>query len=198
MRVHVSNLDSIPLSDEQITALLFSEDPVRPVDYVIVMGGYQQARADRAAELYWRGLTKKIIVTGGMVTGAPCPMSQAKFLASYLGQQGISTNDIFLEDQSQNTPENLKMSARFVGHQPTSLGLVTIPYHILRVRLTAAIVLPEHLVSVFPDSRLYIKDLWPSSEPWRQRVLGEVVKLAEYARKGDIQDSLLDLPGTAR
>jgi len=194
MRVHVSDLDHIELSNEQITALLFSADDLRPVDYALVMGGYQHARADRAAEMYWRGLTRRIIVTGGVTRDAPNPVSQAEFLKAYLLRQGIKEDDLLTEDQSQNTVENLQRSTRLIDRRSATLGLITIPYHALRVRLTAAAAFPEHSALVFPDTRLYIRDVWPSAEPWRERVLSEVVKLAEYARRGDILNALLDLP----
>lgn len=32
----------------------------------MVLGGYQHARAERAAEFYWRGLAKTIAVTDGI------------------------------------------------------------------------------------------------------------------------------------
>ncbi|MGE5590884.1 MAG: hypothetical protein ACM3ZA_09765 [Bacillota bacterium] len=57
MKVHAADLDRIELSDRQISSVLFSVDELQLADYLLVLGGHQHARADRAAEMYWRGLT---------------------------------------------------------------------------------------------------------------------------------------------
>lgn len=195
MKIYTSEIDKIKLDERQITKILFSSDEPQAVDCIMVLGGYQHARADRAAEFYWRGLAKTIAVTGGITGSQVYSISQGRFLANYLIEQGIPEKDIIIEGHSTNTLENIMFGIEEIRNrlgQNKRLGFISIPYHMLRVKL-AAIKLGIDFALYYPDTRSYIKDIWSYSPFWKNKVMEEVKKIGTYCRKGDITDIQIDI-----
>lgn len=94
----------------------YQEKPV-PSDTLIVLGAHLwgdqpspllQYRLDKAIELYHLGYGGKIIVSGAQ--GHDEITTEAKAMAAYLIRNEIPKEDIFLEENSYNTFQNLKYS----------------------------------------------------------------------------------------
>lgn len=121
-------------------------DQSGPVDAIVVMGAAQydgrpspqlQARLDRALELYEEGLAPRIAVTGGSMPGDR--FSEAQASRRYLEQRGVPPEAITGEDRGRSTWESLHaLSEVLEPLDVTSVLLVSDPFHLLRVRLSAA------------------------------------------------------------
>lgn len=118
-------------------------------DYIIIhgsglIGGDQvspllASRIEKAIEAYQAGTKEnvKLIASGGQ--GRDEKITEANAIADYLLNQGISKEDIVLEDKSTTTYENLKYSRDLVstGKEPLKFLFVTNNYHVFRASLYA-------------------------------------------------------------
>ncbi len=114
-------------------------------DVVIVLGAatyhdgvspVYRERLNHGIVLYSQGYVKKIIVTGGFAEGND--WSDAYAAKLYLISQGISEEDILMEEQSTITQENLENSQKLMaalGYQ--SAIIVSDPLHMKRAMLLA-------------------------------------------------------------
>lgn len=81
----------------------------RPADCIVGFGNYNTAIALRAAELYHQKLAPKILFSGGLgrnTDGRWSGSEAARFRDIAVGE-GVSREDIILEDRSTNTAENI-------------------------------------------------------------------------------------------
>lgn len=79
------------------------------------------------------------IVSGGQ--GADEPMSEAQCMYEELVARGIDPDRVWMEDQATSTWTNLQYSAALIeektGSRPTTLGILSSEYHLLRASLQA-------------------------------------------------------------
>lgn len=133
-----------------MTAIFVGENTPRPpkeADVVIVLGARVMPdgelsttllhRIETAYSVYRDGYSEKFIVCGAQ--GSDEPMTEAKAMAEYLIEQGVPAENVFLEDQSFNTVENLKNARKIMDEQGLDSALiVTSDYHVARsLRLCA-------------------------------------------------------------
>src|SRR5207244_2140221 len=95
---------------DAIIQLLFIEDEPRPVDLTVVLGSKDPTTMDRAIELYKRGWTKKILVTGHGPD--PDEVNECELFCRYATDRGVPDKDLFWEPNATNTKENFVLSAR--------------------------------------------------------------------------------------
>ena len=94
---------------------------------------YKQ-RLNHAIKLYNEGKVKKLIVTGGI--GAGNTRSDADVAAEYLTENNIPLEDIFKEDKSTITQENLEYSKTIMDNNKFKTALiVSDPLHMKRSML---------------------------------------------------------------
>lgn len=176
-----------------ITQLLFMNDEPRPVDLCVVLGNPSKTTVDPAIELYLRGWTKRILITGHGRGGATDP-SECALFAERAKRGGVPEAALLLEREATNTLENMRNSERLIAqeigwHTLRTVAIVTKPYHQRRAHMTAKRWWPEHVELVMVPSRgpddLQAHDWW-LHESGRTRVLAEVARIAAYAQKGDI------------
>ncbi len=120
-------------------------DEKRKVDVGIVLGAaayngevskVYAERLNHAIKLYNEQYIKKIIVTGG--TQIPTDISDAKAAYNYLVSNGISNNDILLEDKSTITEENLVHSKTIMKKSGFKEAIIiSDPFHMKRAMLLA-------------------------------------------------------------
>ncbi|AOT72169.1 YdcF family protein [Geosporobacter ferrireducens] len=123
----------------KIIAAPFREKPV-PSDTLIVLGAHLwgdqpspllRYRLDKAIELYHLGYGQKIIVSGAQ--GHDEITTEAKAMAAYLVRNGIPQEDIFLEENSYNTFQNLKFSKEIMEKEELRHAVVvTNTFHLYR------------------------------------------------------------------
>lgn len=116
------------------------QDETHPADCAIVLGAGVSAnhpspvfikRLDHAVALYKTGMTTKIILTGGYSHGSV--ISDAHIARAYIMQKGIPAADIFVEEKSTVTRENLLYAREIMASQHFHTALiVSDPLHMKR------------------------------------------------------------------
>ena len=128
------------------SVLRFSRrDETRPADCAIVLGASAaggevspvlRERIEHAIRLYEAGTVGCLIMTGGTET-VPC--SEAESAAKYAVSRGVAPEDVYFEDRSQNTEENLAQAKLLMTeHGLRDALVVSDPYHMKRAMLQAA------------------------------------------------------------
>jgi uncharacterized SAM-binding protein YcdF (DUF218 family) len=121
-------------------------DQARPVQAIVVLGAAQyngrpspvlKARLDHAFQLWRRGLSDKIVVTGGKQPGDN--FTEATASAEYLGLLGVPDHDVLREISGRNSWQSLAAAAAFLRVQKrVTVLLVSDPFHNKRIELMAA------------------------------------------------------------
>ena len=94
------------------------------------------ARVQAAARAYAQGLATVIIASGGAAPGHA--VSEAAVMARLLEAAGVPGKAVVLEDQSQDTMENMRFSAQKLGGaKGRRVLVVTSDYHLRRAVMTA-------------------------------------------------------------
>ena len=94
------------------------------------------ARVQAAAQAYARGAAGVIVASGGRLPGHQ--VAEATVMARLLCEAGVPKGAVMLEDQSQNTMENMRYSAQKLGGaKGRRVLVVTSDYHLRRAALTA-------------------------------------------------------------
>ena len=133
-RASIEDLSKIVL--ERIDIL-----PEKVSDVGLLLGGIYMIpnRANEIIELYKSGIIKKIVVSGGIgyFNKHSFPIkSEAMILREYLLKHGVRDRDIYLEDRSKSTFENIKNSLDLIrkefGRSCLSIMLVTSDFHMRR------------------------------------------------------------------
>jgi vancomycin permeability regulator SanA len=90
------------------------------------------SRAEKAFELYKHGFVNKIQVTGG---NAPGELSEAEVALLYLIQRGVDTKDIWLENKTMNTAEQVRYVKEELINKKKLMNIVFISnkYHLTRI-----------------------------------------------------------------
>ena len=94
------------------------------------------ARVQAAAQAYAWGAADVIVASGGRLPGHQ--VAEATVMARLLCEAGVPDAAVMLEDQSQNTMENMRFSAQKLGGaRGKRVLVVTSDYHLRRAVLTA-------------------------------------------------------------
>lgn len=109
-------------------------------DYIVVLGAQMKAngpskalqyRLDEAARYLNENPDTLVIVSGGQ--GSDEHISEAQGMYDYLvDRKGIAPERILLEDQSENTFQNLTFSAELLDKEKDSVAVVTNNFHVFR------------------------------------------------------------------
>jgi len=173
--------------------------PEKVCDVGLLLGGIYMIpnRADQVIELYKTGVIKKIVVSGGIgyFNSHSLPIkSEAMVLREYLVKHGVRDMDIFIEDRSKSTIENIRNSLDLIksefGRGCLSIMLITSDFHMRRCMA---------LLNKIGNGRydLYCcnadTNIDFSSKKGRLILSKEVVQLISLAKKDKIND--IDVSG---
>jgi vancomycin permeability regulator SanA len=91
------------------------------------------ARADMAAELYKKGVLKKIQVTGGH---APGELSEAEVAYNYLKHRGVDSTNIWIEKKTTSTSEQVRFIKNELMDKKNLRDIIIISdsYHLARIK----------------------------------------------------------------
>lgn len=177
---------------EAITKFLFLEDAPAPVDLCFVLGSPSISSIVPAVDLFSRGLTPKILISGR--GRRPWRKAECDIYKAYAIQRGVPENAILLERRARNTLENFVFAKpiieREIGwHKLNRVGIAAKPFHMRRALMTARMQWPKHLTylmlpSTAPDDAP--AETWWQSEAGRRFVLSELRSIGDYALKGHI------------
>ncbi len=101
----------------------------------LLKGRVDKALAFRNEQLAETGKDLIFIPSGGK--GEDEVISEAEAMKNYLIEKGISPKNIFLENKSKNTYENIKYSNKLIKKKHVNIAFSTTNYHVLRAGLLA-------------------------------------------------------------
>lgn len=155
-------------------------------DAIFVFGHYEPQIAHHAASLWKKGKAPHTILSGKGRDKIPEGFStEADFHASVVESGGVPREALILEKESTNTLENVLFgmaAAHKSGLNPKSLILCAMPPLLRRSCATFRKQFPE--IAVYGSA-------FPMPQEWFtfyriSRLLGELERLNDYAKKGDI------------
>lgn len=117
------------------------------IRYVIVLGAglsgrkptpLLRSRIDKGIEVYSNNPGAKLVFSGGQ--GKDEVISEAEAMADYAKGEGVSAEDMILENRSANTIENIRFSSELIrsdakdksGQSNPKCAVVTSSYHLMR------------------------------------------------------------------
>lgn len=179
-----------------IAAFLFLRDKPVPVDFAFVLGSPSITSIDPAIDLYRRGFTKKLVISGfGPESESSIGhTAEAEVYKRFAVECGIPAEDIITETQATNTKENFSLShpiieRAFGWSNVRTVSISGKPFHMRRALMTARVHWPAHvklvlLPSNHPDDPN--EDTWWRTDGGRSFVLSELRSIGSYALAGDI------------
>lgn len=196
----VSEITAENLTSEIIDSLLFDgiEDDGGEVDCIIVLGSIKayKYRVPVAAKAYLSGRSKTVMLCGGSVREfAEGQMSEAEHMLRYMMELGVPEDSIILENNSQNTIENVLYAlvelqrSMWLNHVSKIL-LVTTAYHMRRSLHLARYLFPNHIeLHACPaDDTATRRDTWMNTDIGVKRVRDEVFNIVNYVNNGVFPD----------
>lgn len=178
----------IEASSALLEYLALSDTPAAS-DIIWGLGSHEPRVAERAAELFHRGLAPWIVFSGGRGhRWADLERSEAELFAEIAMARGVPPHKIVVETRSTNTAENIRFSSELFrerGLQVTSALLVTIPPFQRRAALTAKTHRPDIRCLNCPSD-------WGDPSGWDDAELtlvarlcaGEIRRLRDYPARG--------------
>ncbi len=170
-------------------ALVVDEAPVA-ADAIMILGGGDGSRQDRALELYRQGLAPILISSGDPLYLPGLKQTYAELGADYLATQGIPREQVHLLDGMTSTREEaiaLRELAQARGWR--TLLVVTDDYHTGRARLALHKAFRRSGVQVVVAAAhpaWLVWDTWWKDERSSLMVFEEYIKLVQYLFKGYI------------
>jgi hypothetical protein len=181
-----------PMTDDEITELLFvREDPV-PADLAMVFGAANEEdlarRTRHGVRLYREGSVPRLLVAGGGVLAALRP--EAARMADLARRLGVPEPDLLIEARSNTTFANARYSLDLLRQRGLLEGLATMllvssEWHMQRVLLTVGVTFPRGIRFVCcPTPEGCIRENWTASEGCRGEVMQELELLSSYREAG--------------
>ena len=196
----VSSIKEEDLSAELVDRLLFQglEDTGENVDCILVLGSVKAAqyRVPVAVEAYKAGRARKMMLCGGKLRDFPDgKYSEAEHMRQAVLALGVAEEDIIIENQSQNTVENIlfaliELQRTFYLNNVHSVLLVTTAYHMRRSLAIARYLLPAH-IKITPCSandNNTKRDNWMNTQAGIDRAKKEAMKIVGSVINGMIPD----------
>lgn len=170
---------------------MFLDSSPHVADLAIIFGTRHEEPIFVFLNLCKKKVVTRVLITGGTnrVTG----LNETEEIAKELIQRGVSSEDIYLENKSTNSLENVIFSKEVIDKKIglkniTDIIYITKHYHAKRALLTLKKYFPEHITFHPMIYSLYNfdKSNWHKSETGKNKVLGEYEKIKKYQDKGDI------------
>lgn len=157
-----------------------SLDRAQKADAIVVLGAAQyagkpspvlKARLDHAMELWDRGMSQRLILTGGKGTGDTT--SEAAVGRVYAQRHGVPDSAILLETSGRTTRESMQTVAKIMESKGLrSAILVSDPFHMLRLWIIA-----RRFGFIPYTSPTQTSPISPNREQRWKYILGESVKV---------------------
>lgn len=177
---------------KKIWDFLKIKDAAQKADAIFILGGSSLLPVTKAAELYKKGFSKKIVFisTGGTFTNPKWKAGEAITYLRKLLSLGIPKKDILWAELTSNTLDEAKQGVRFMrkmGLNPKNVILVDRPVHQRRGYATFKKQNSKvNFINVCSDEKF-------NPSPYLiGRLLAEVERLVTYAKKGDLERQFID------
>ena len=184
-----------------ITDFIFVKSDIIPCEVILVPGGSHPQLAEKAAELYKKGMGRYILFSGGTnrdgkyilpnpgdakkPNAAEYP-SEAEWLKSVAIGLGVPGENILCESKAAHTFENAGFSLALLKKMNINTDkviLVCKEYHSRRALLTYQYYFPKNtafFVAPVTDKRGLNRDNWTTKPEYITKVMGEVEKIGKY------------------
>lgn len=161
------------------------------VDVIFVFGGLDLLVPRRAAELFNQGYASQILVTGhsGAFSKGVFRETEARIFADEMMRQGVPSDRIILEEEAENTGENVELGMKTLltaNISPSSVIVVAKPFITRRALATFEIQHPNIKTIPCPPEGDMTEFIDRSEEEFAKRLLGEIKRLEKYAEAGFI------------
>jgi len=104
-------------------------------------------RVDFAVDLYRKGISNLLIMSGGLPVNE---RTEAQNMKEYAVSQGIDAERILIEDQSINTYENAEYTKEILERRKLrEIGIITSTVHMPRAQIIFRRSLSDYLLSFF-------------------------------------------------
>lgn len=184
------------MTDQEITNYLFLEDEDQSGDIAFVFGlqDWKDPIA-KALELYFAGKVEKLVLTGGnnRVSGEP----EAENMYQFALEKGAKPEDLLVENQANNTLENVIFSKALVEKELGWENIQTVCGVMVNVAARRCLMtmkkhLPGH-VTLKACPYIYRrygigKNDWHKYPQAREFVGRQLQKIKDYLAKGDIAE----------
>lgn len=196
----VSHIKEENLTAEVIDRLLFQgwKDSGENADCILVLGSAKATkyRVPVAVNAFRTGRAEKLMLCGGTLRDFPeGSCAEAEHMQKAVLEAGIAAEHIILENNSQNTVENVlfaltELQKVFWLNRVRRVLLVTTAYHMRRSLAIARYLFPKH-IAVIPcpaDDTHTRRDNWWESSAGIERAKGEAMNIVRYVQNGVIPD----------
>ena len=190
---------------ETIFNYLYCKEDATPADIIIGFGHFDLSIAEKCLQLYQKGLSSKILLTGGIGAGtADLPKPEADAFYDHIRKidPGIPEEAIIIENKSTNTAENIRFSNNLLKKEYElefqkgihSALIIANPYRQRRVDLTCKKLFPS--VSYFntPPTSEFETEKNKFAEKGFDLIFllkGEIERIKEYGKNGWIQQTTI-------
>ncbi len=193
----LSQVDPKLLNCSLVHRILFSipEDDFERGDCIFVFGSRKdfRKRMDQAIQLYRCHRAHKMLLSGGYGQGGV--EKEALIMKKYAILNGVLEQDILIEDQSNNTTENVLCSL-LVLHRAGLLSkirrllIVSSATHIKRCMLTLSRYMPRWIQYsyCYNHNNIYGHGDWVNNISVKKKLFEEVRNMIRYAKEGIIDD----------
>jgi uncharacterized SAM-binding protein YcdF (DUF218 family) len=184
-----------------ITKKVFiKSDDILTSDALLIFGGSHPGLWITAIDLYKRGISKKIFVTGGNKESAHKHSSwtygvtpEADVIKGKLIENNVNEEDICIENTSTNSYENvLLIKDQILQNDVKSLICICKNYGSGRQYRTISKYLPNIKISMktfetnVDENGNITEDNWWKNDKWKSLVWGEYLRIMYYGWKGQI------------
>lgn len=204
----LSNINDENLQDKDIAKIVYSniEDNGLTSKYALVFGNSMliSERVNKAVEIYNSKRVKKLIFMGG-VNGVSnqenLNVAEAIKMRDLAIELGVDKNDILIDDQSNNTFENIENALNIIGEEIKDINnivIITSEFHLKRCFAILKQKYPYLNISLVPA-----KDGFSDSDNWflsdstwnsgRSIATYEAHLLIKYAKENRIKDLDIEL-----
>jgi hypothetical protein len=162
----------VPKQDDSVSEALF------------VFGAASNARIERAVELYKKGVSSKIIISGHQPHYGQETKSEASRMAEFAQHAGIPTSDIILEERAITIPDNVKRSIDLLialNWKPARITLIATDFVLSRAKMDwykfAPWAIEIKVIAAQSQSLNFTKEGWYKDKKTVALVLNEYAKL---------------------
>ena len=173
-------------SRDAISRFLFVQDDAAPVDLCFVLGCPTPSNMDPAIELFRKGWTPKILISGYGRGHTELP--EYELFRRYALERHVPESALLIEPKATNTLENFTFSRAVVESELgweriKRVALVTKPFHMRRALMTARGQWPDHLEFIALPAKVPgepLADTWWQNEDGRGYVFAELRAIGAY------------------
>jgi uncharacterized SAM-binding protein YcdF (DUF218 family) len=186
---------------EELTNIIFMQETDPEVcDAIFIFAGTHPGHWEKPIEAYHKGLSKQIIVTGGVSPTGVKHLDwkdkntpEADVIISELIKAGVKEEEIVFENRSRNTLENVRCAKEVFDFSKVKSLLFICKNHAAgRQYRTLAQHIPNNIKYVPYGFDAVYKDISVSRENWmntevgRARVFGEYLRIVYLGRIGHV------------